>query len=66
MLKTVGPVHHLGSILEMSLMVLAQMSSPKGIEVGELAVPLVGCGIGWTSRDRIGDLAPVMWVVKSW
>jgi hypothetical protein len=32
----------------------------------ELALPLAGCSVGWTSQGRAEELALVVWVLESW
>jgi hypothetical protein len=34
---------------------MAQMSSDKGVRLGELTLPIANSGIGWASQDRAGE-----------
>lgn len=47
-------------------MTWGQMSSPKGIGVESWMCPLVAVTLDGSAEAGQGDLAPVMWVVKSW
>ena len=49
-LRRVGPVPHLGSTIELTLVVEAWESQPRSPTMEELALPLVCCAVIWVRK----------------
>lgn len=64
-LRRVGPIPHLGSTVELDLVLRERVSWPEGMRVEGLAPLLVGCGTERASQGSGGELTLVVWVRKS-
>lgn len=55
----------LGSKVELALAEGAEWAGPEGMRGGKLILPLVRGSIWWTSWDRAGELALLVWIRES-
>jgi hypothetical protein len=56
------PAPHLGSTVELTLVMKALLNWPQHVRAGQLASPLACCGIGLTSLGSTRELTLVVWV----